>query len=70
MVTKIVKNKQIERAEKNKIFLYHFEEAHKEIRKGNETIQVLYLLLLQEVTKHNAVIKRKVNIIKNQGTSD
>jgi len=70
MITRAEKNKQLERIEKNKIYLYNLQEAKKEINKGNETIKVLYDLLLQEINKHNGVISRKISSIGNQGTSD
>lgn len=70
MITKAEKNKLLERTEKNKIYLYNLQEAKKEINKGNETIKVLYDLLLQEINKHNGVINRKISTIRNQGTSD
>lgn len=70
MITRAEKNKQLEKIEKNKIYLYNLHEAKKEINKGNETIKVLYDLLLQEINKHNGVISRKTSSIRNQGTSD
>lgn len=70
MITKAEKSKQLLDAEVNKISLYHINEAQAEIRKGNEKIKVLFSLLIEEINKHNAVIKRKVTSIRRQGTSD
>jgi len=60
----------LEIEEKKKIYPYDLQEAKKQINKGNETIKVLYDLLLQEINKHNGVISRKISSIGNQGTSD
>jgi hypothetical protein len=72
MTTRAELIKQIEKAERNKISLYYLTstEAANEVKKGNETINVLYTLLIQEINKHNAIIKRKVSSIRSQGTSD
>ena len=70
MITKAEQNRQLERAVRNTISLYNLQEAEREIKKGNETISVLYTLLRQEINKHNAQIKRKAGAIRNQGTID
>lgn len=70
MITKAEKNRQLERIEKQRIFTRDLEEAKKQLNKGNETINVLYDLLMQEINKHNGVVLRKIRAIRNQGTSD
>lgn len=70
MITIAERNKQIEREHRKKILIYNLQEAKTEVAKGNETIKILYDLLLQEINKHNGVINRKISSIRNQGTSD
>ena len=70
MITKATQIKQIDRAEENKISLYYLKQAEPEIKRGNIKINVLYSLLIEEINKHNAVIKRKVSTIRSQGTID
>lgn len=72
---KKISNKQkwaeIENIERYKIFgHYHLQELKKEIQKGNETIQVLYDLLIKEINRHNGTIAKKVTKIKNTPTFD
>jgi hypothetical protein len=70
MITKAQRKRMLEIEEKKKIYLNDLQEAKKEINKGNETVKVLYGLLLQEIKKHNGVISRKISSIRNQGTAD
>jgi len=64
------RNTLLEIEEKKKIYLHSFTAAQSEVEKGNETIKVLYNLLLQEINRHNGVITRKISSIRNQGTTD
>lgn len=70
MITRASQQKQMERIERDTIFLYHLTEAKNEIKKGNETINVLYELLLKEINLHNGNIKKKYNRIRNIATID
>ena len=70
MVTRDEKNKQIEKVERNSISLYYLKEYESEIKKGDVKINVLYSLLIDEINKHNGIIRKKVNSIRNMGTSD
>lgn len=70
MITRFEQQKQILREEDKKIPLYHLLEVEPKIKRGNEKIVVLYSLLIEEINKHNAVIKRKVTAIRSQGTVD
>jgi len=70
MITRSLQLKQLETIEKNRIFLYHLNEAKKEIKKGNDIINVLYQLLVKEINLHNGNIKRKYNKVMNLPTID
>lgn len=71
MITREQKFKQIENIEKNKIGgWYHWEEIKKEVLKGDDTIQVLFNLLQKEINRHNGVISKKSNKIRNTPTVD
>jgi hypothetical protein len=70
MITREEKNKQIEKVERNSISLYYLKEYESEIKKGDIKINVLYTLLIEEINKHNGVIRKKANSIRNQGTCD
>ena len=70
MLTRAQKERLIEIEEKKKIYLYELNKAKKEIEKESQTIMVLYELLLQEINKHNGVVVRKVNHLRDQPTID
>jgi septation ring formation regulator EzrA len=70
MITRSDQIKQLEENEKKKIYLYDLIKVENEINKGNETVKVLYDLLLKEINRHNGVINRKMSSIRNQGFSD
>lgn len=61
----------MENIERNKIFAaYHLEEIEKEIKKGDDTIQVLFNLLQKEINRHNGLIAKKSNKIRYTPTVD
>jgi len=71
MITRKQKIKQIENIERNKIGgWYHLEELKKQVKKGDDTIQVLFNLLQKEINRHNGVIAKKSNKIRNTPTVD
>ncbi len=70
-ITREEQVKQIRDVEKYQIYgWYHLQELEKEIRKGNETIRVLFDLLNKEINKHNGQISKKRNKIRNTPTID
>jgi septation ring formation regulator EzrA len=70
MMTKAEQNRQLQRIESERIFLYHLNEAKKEIDKGNENIKVLYQLLLKEINQHNGIVTKKYRKARFLPTSD
>lgn len=70
MISKKELHRQMEQVEERKIFLYHLEEAEKEIKKGNNNVKVLYSLLLKEINQHNGNITRRYRKLRNTPTAD
>lgn len=69
--TKERKNKQLNSIETQKIYAsYELEELGKKVKKGNEKITVLYELLVSEINKHNGLIQKKYNKIRDIPTVD
>jgi hypothetical protein len=69
--TKEKKNKQLNSIETQKIYaFYELEELGKKVKKGNEKITVLYQLLISEINKHNGLIQKKYNKVRDIPTID
>lgn len=68
-MTTTEQNRKLERINQDKIYTYHLKQAEKDIAKGNETIKVLYNLLLKEINQHNGAVTKRYNKVRNTATN-
>ena len=69
-MTRAERAAKVEPLQRKEILIYNIENLENLDCKGNPDIKVLHKILLQEINKHNGSIKKRINKIINQGTSD